>query len=415
MRIETTDMRTIEQLALSADLSSFKQLNQGERRAVQAMMSALQKGESSVEIKGFSEKKIRAIQAKLQLRVQKSPSSTVERIGKGIGNVLRLRVSSGKMKQEFEDRSAKYARLQDIPKRIKHLEDKIEELVAVIKWNSEFTSPVYAQQAKFCQELSDDFSQSKVMIAQRKGEIEQQIAVLRSSKDPDKMDKIKALEKEVLKSLQKMEKYNGSDWPKELKSQRIAWSNSADKSLSMPREAIEDNQKMLASLTKEQVKLEKELGLGKPKRMAAIDKQIEAHRNLVAKAKVRISLLREVRITLGEEHYNVWSRIARGASYTHIIEENLAKVEAKILELKGKNEPIDKAKLKELNKFRADLEVARDIDPGNRKLLADNEMQRLGNERDKAQDKIGSLHSAIFRRELALEELNAKKGGVRSS
>ncbi|MCE5317242.1 MAG: hypothetical protein LLG04_07755 [Parachlamydia sp.] len=406
MRIEADQMKSIEQLALKADQGSLKQLSQAERKALQLVMKALHQGQTSIEVAGFGERKLQALTSKLQIRVLKQPSSTVERMGKGFANMLGLRFSSAKLKKELGAVSAKYARLQEIPKKIKDFQEAIIDFVEMLRFTEAFSRPVYAEQAKWIDGLLSAAADAKLpYIVARKKEIEGQIAELKVSKDPDKESKLYILEKEILSSLKKLEKYKGPNFGNEVSIQKGKWTNAAADLITRAKEAIEEDQKLLDSLIKEQSRLERELGLGGPKNRAALDKQIASHHNLIQKAQEQIENLHQVDLHIADEIQQVWSRIRSSPKAVDIIDKALQDVEKKISELQGKKSPAEKNKLPFLRRFKVGLEGAKRSNLFDRKEIADYNYTVLETSRNKAKEKILDLSLGITRREFAIEQL----------
>lgn len=405
MRIDASQMQTVEQFAKQ---STFKHLSQPERKAVQAVRRALHLGQDFVEIQHFDKEKLDQLISNLQKKEPKQPSSTTQRIRKGLENVFGGRVSSAKLKEE----PVKYGRLKQLAKNIESQQYHQVDSMEAKRHADTFVGPVAEEQAQFFKKLSMDPAKARDAINARIENVEKQKAALKSS-DPDLKDKSNFLESTVIKSLRKLRDCKADRFAFELKLQRQAWSNSAKNASNLPKQFLQESQKSLKSLAKEQTRLEKELGIPGAKKQIAHGKEIESKRNLNAKedtkANARREYLREVDIRLADEMQQVWSRIRRTPKSKDIVANAIRDVDEKIGSLQAKEGAVDKGKLTSLRQFKKELEAVKDYDPFDRKAMADNLYQALSAKRDRAQDEIQQLRFQIARREGALEQLKTKK------
>lgn len=123
MRIEYQTMQLIGHLAKSQP-ALIKRLKQPERDVVRAALVAIKQGDSSIDLKGFGERQLQRLTAKLSLHVLPS-SKEKSSLLKGITNPLGLRISSASLEKLVGELDPQLLTIER-KKRLSQLQEKLQ-------------------------------------------------------------------------------------------------------------------------------------------------------------------------------------------------------------------------------------------------------------------------------------------------
>lgn len=203
----------------------LKILNQQERKVVQISLNVWQ-GKDLSQKSEITTNQMQNVINKLTSEsstLSPPPSSWYVRFGKAIMNLFHLRISAGDIMNDVKTIATAREEIKQYPELLAKKRTELAEWTEMLRFQEKDAAPVYTDIKKFYDNLPLDQASAKPKLQQKKTEVAEQLAQAKA----DRLDPgfIHILEKEILSSVTKMEKYQGKNFAREVHASRRVFTN----------------------------------------------------------------------------------------------------------------------------------------------------------------------------------------------
>lgn len=259
MEINRDQIKNIWGIVRNTNQDQIHSLNAQEKKIVAAVIKSVKNGDVSLYIDNPNVLNDLTLKLKLKIVNNNEVPSKIIQLKSYLFHILGIEIKSSSLLNKIDKLNDKMVLLPTINKKIEKLDNENKELFELIDFKENFLIEVYQGMADFYQKLPEKQEDAKPLVQVKINEINETIAKLKSSNDPDEKSKLHTLEKEILKNLVSVEKYKGKEWGTELNRNKEVWVNTAKNASSIQgeKDLIVGNQQQITKMLKEKESIER--------------------------------------------------------------------------------------------------------------------------------------------------------------